>query len=174
MGVNLCFTSWSANCRACSLSAKKLFPSQGASDFFTHWWGIGSLHTAQTLGYHEAVSELHHSKTAAKRGWVQHTKGDFFAWNSHLSNYIFPAMPIELSQKSHHILTFCLNDSNPVTWFQQWECLLPAVCTQLIATQIGISAEVSPLGQSHSIVLFFVAEVWWVMGILCNERPGWQ
>lgn len=31
------FTSWSANCRGCSLSAKKLFPCQGGSDFLAHW-----------------------------------------------------------------------------------------------------------------------------------------
>lgn len=145
MGVNLCFTSWSANCRGCSLSAKKLFPCQGASDFLTHWWSISSLHTAKTLVYNEAVSELDHSKTTAKRGWVLHAAVNGISLLVIVIYWITSAMlfPVSLAKKliiSNNIFTFCLSDSNPVTWFQHRQFLLPAVCLQLMAAQIEMSA----------------------------------
>lgn len=55
--INLCSTNWSAYCRGCSLSAKKLFPHQRASDFPTHWCHNSSLHM-DTSECSEAVGKL--------------------------------------------------------------------------------------------------------------------
>lgn len=54
--LNLCFTSWSANCRGCSSSAKKSRLCQGASDFLTRCLITPLLH--KTLVYTKWLSEL--------------------------------------------------------------------------------------------------------------------